>query len=69
MTRFSLSRNTNDGFGQGLSLAYEIVVEKHNGKITVTPNANEGTLFTVELPLDQPRKIAKKTGMMTNERI
>ena len=45
----SLTRNA-DGSGIGLSIVKSIV-ELHNGKIYVDSKVNEGSTFTVELPV------------------
>lgn len=39
-----------DGIGIGLSLSRSII-EAHDGRLHVTPNADRGMLFTIELPL------------------
>lgn len=40
------------GIGLGLSIAYRII-DQHHGKIDVTSDPDEGTTFTVYLPIDQ----------------
>ena len=40
------------GLGLGLSICYELV-QRHNGQITVESQVNEGTTFTIWLPLVQ----------------
>jgi signal transduction histidine kinase len=40
------------GFGLGLSIAHRII-DQHHGEIEVTSNPDEGTIFTVYLPIDQ----------------
>jgi light-regulated signal transduction histidine kinase (bacteriophytochrome) len=45
-----------EGTGIGLALCKKIV-EKHHGSITATSKVNEGTTFTVMLPVQQPQKI------------
>lgn len=42
------------GSGLGLSIVYEIL-ERHSGSISVESQANQGTTFTVLLPLTIPR--------------
>jgi signal transduction histidine kinase len=41
------------GVGIGLSLAKELA-EKHRGRLTVTSRLGEGSIFTLELPLEEP---------------
>lgn len=43
------SSRTKEGSGLGLAIVKEIV-ELHKGKIEVTSNINEGTLFVILLP-------------------
>jgi signal transduction histidine kinase len=45
------------GIGLGLSIAHRII-DQHHGKIEVTSNPNEGTIFTVYLPIDQGQEDA-----------
>ncbi|MDF2191552.1 response regulator [Paraflavitalea sp. CAU 1676] len=46
-----------EGTGIGLALCKKIV-EKHHGFITATSKANEGTTFTITLPVYQPVKVS-----------
>lgn len=46
----SRSRDTQSGYGLGLSIAKEIV-KNHNGKISVISKKGKGTTFTVKLPI------------------
>ena len=39
------------GSGQGLSVAYNVVYEKHQGTIDVDSRPGEGTTFTIHLPI------------------
>lgn len=48
--RFYQGRNNTDGFGLGLSLA-EKIVKLHNGSIKTESKINQGTAFTIKLPL------------------
>lgn len=50
----SRSKTKTPGFGLGLSIAKRIV-DLHRGKITVASTPNEGTTFTISLPLKQTR--------------
>lgn len=51
--RTSLGKN---GYGLGLSIAKQIV-EKHHGLIKVQSQLKKGTVFTVQLPVNQPHKL------------
>jgi signal transduction histidine kinase len=49
---FFTTKGVGKGTGQGLSLAHQIIVQKHQGNIYVDSIAGEGTTFTIELPVD-----------------
>jgi signal transduction histidine kinase len=51
----SRSRNQNSGFGLGLAIT-QYIVQQHNGKIIVESKPNEGTTFTIELPIHSGAK-------------
>ena len=53
---FFTTKEVGKGTGQGLSLAYRMVVEKHRGKIEVDSEMGEGTTFRILLPVNQPDK-------------
>lgn len=49
---FYSTKEVGEGTGLGLSIAYNII-KKHNGKITYTSVVNQGTEFTLIVPLKQ----------------
>lgn len=49
---FFTTKSVDSGTGLGLSITHQIVTEKHGGQISVTSNAEEGTLFEIRLPCD-----------------
>lgn len=53
---FFTTKPVGQGTGLGLSITYGII-ERHGGRITVKSELNEGTEFTVELPVRANRKI------------
>jgi PAS domain S-box-containing protein len=48
---FFTTKEVGKGTGQGLSLAYDVIVNKHGGRLTFDSEVGEGTTFHIELPL------------------
>lgn len=48
---FFTTKPVGQGTGLGLSVSYDIVVNKHGGEISVASKAGEGALFTIKLPV------------------
>lgn len=57
---FGTSIGKENGEGIGLSYARE-VVEKHQGKISIESNMNQGTMVTIKVPTSLPPKWFKTT--------
>jgi len=51
---FFTTKEIGKGTGQGLNLAYTVVVKKHGGKIWFETEVGKGTTFFVTLPVSQP---------------
>jgi two-component system NtrC family sensor kinase len=51
MQPFFTTKPTGEGTGLGLSLSYDIVVKGHGGSITVNSKKEEGSEFTIILPV------------------
>jgi len=47
---FFTTKDVGSGVGLGLSVAYDIVVKKHNGELIVDSELGKGTCFTIKLP-------------------
>ncbi|MEJ2691456.1 MAG: response regulator [Candidatus Thiodiazotropha sp.] len=48
---FFTTKEVGQGSGQGLNICYDIIVNKHGGKIEVKNKPNSGAVFTVRLPV------------------
>ncbi|MCG8461701.1 MAG: ATP-binding protein, partial [Holophagales bacterium] len=51
---FFTTKSVGKGTGQGLSIAYSVVVRKHGGTISVDSVPGEGSCFLIRLPLADP---------------
>jgi signal transduction histidine kinase len=49
-TPFFTTKPAGEGTGLGLSISYDIVVQGHQGKISVETEVGQYTLFIVSLP-------------------
>lgn len=50
---FFTTKEVGKGTGQGLAIAYSVVVEKHGGEISFETEVGQGTTFTIRLPLNE----------------
>jgi signal transduction histidine kinase len=50
---FFTTKEVGKGTGQGLALAYAVVVKKHGGKIWFETKAGQGTTFFITLPTEK----------------
>lgn len=48
---FFTTKDVGKGTGQGLTITHDIIVNKHGGRITLDSEENEGTCFTLYLPI------------------
>lgn len=48
---FFTTKAIGDGIGIGLSLSYDIIVNRHCGRLSFSSTAEQGTTFLIELPL------------------
>ncbi len=49
---FFTTKPVGEGTGLGLSISHDIIVNKHKGEILVDSKKNEGSAFTVKIPLN-----------------
>jgi nitrogen-specific signal transduction histidine kinase len=47
---FFTTKPVGKGIGLGMSISYQIIVERHNGTISCKSLLGEGTTFMIELP-------------------
>ena len=47
---FFTTKDIGEGTGLGLSMSYQIIVEKHDGQLLVNSKEGAGTTFTIKLP-------------------
>jgi signal transduction histidine kinase len=50
---FFTTKPVGKGSGLGLSISYQIIVQKHQGKITCTSDVGQGAEFAIEIPVKQ----------------
>ena len=50
---FFTTKKVGVGSGQGLAISYNLIVERHKGKIDFDTTEGEGTVFNVLLPLTE----------------
>lgn len=53
---FFTTKPVGQGTGLGLSVSYQIVVDRHGGDLTCTSHPGEGTTFTLQLPVSLPNR-------------
>jgi len=54
---FFTTREVGRGAGQGLTIAYDLIVNKHHGELSFISTPGQGTTFTIKLPI-QPSAAA-----------
>lgn len=53
---FFTTKKVGKGTGQGLSMSYQTIVEKHKGQLSFDTQVGKGTKFTVRLSIEQKRE-------------
>jgi signal transduction histidine kinase len=53
---FFTTRSVGGGTGQGLAIARNVIVGRHNGTLTFQSQVGIGTVFTIRLPIEPPRE-------------
>ena len=60
---FFTTKPVGSGTGLGMSISYQIVVEKHGGKLHCISTPGQGTEFLISIPIQQP----KTSGLLQEE--
>lgn len=50
---FFTTKPIGKGTGMGMSISYQIIVEKHGGKLECLANSPQGTEFIIQIPARQ----------------
>ncbi|MBW4490362.1 MAG: hypothetical protein KME12_21495 [Trichocoleus desertorum ATA4-8-CV12] len=53
---FFTTKPVGKGTGLGMSISYQLVVEKHGGSLQCVSAPGEGTEFVIEIPIQQPNQ-------------
>lgn len=63
---FFTTKPAGRGTGLGLSVSYDIIVNKHNGKLLVDSTVGEGTKFTIKLPISTKENGEKEKEIISD---
>ncbi|WP_047046954.1 MHYT domain-containing protein [Vibrio mexicanus] len=63
---FFTTKDVGKGTGQGLSLAYSVIVELHGGSIHTESTVGQGTEFFIRLPLELAQPVDQKESVHEN---
>ncbi|NSW92452.1 MAG: response regulator [Firmicutes bacterium] len=50
---FFTTKKIGEGIGLGLSVSYDIIVNKHKGELTAVSEVGKGTMFKIKLPVNK----------------
>ncbi len=56
---FFTTKPVGKGTGLGMSISYQIITQRHQGKLSCTSKASVGTEFSIQIPLQPPAKLSK----------
>lgn len=66
---FFTTKPVGKGTGLGLAICYQVVVQKHGGKIECISSPGQGTEFIIEIPIQQSRqKISTRSIILRKEK-
>ncbi|MEL6765201.1 MAG: ATP-binding protein, partial [Cyanobacteria bacterium J06607_6] len=67
---FFTTKAVGKGTGMGMSISYQIITERHRGKLECFSNPGQGTKFVMQIPIQQPaRPKPVRAEIGSNERI
>jgi len=55
---FFTTKEVGKGTGQGLAIAYDVIIRKHGGSLTFSTVMGEGTTFTIRLPIAKGKTLS-----------
>ncbi len=64
---FFTTKPVGKGTGLGLSIAYQIIADRHGGKLECFSAPGEGTEFRIEIPIHQSRKQSVSEKKLTGQ--
>jgi signal transduction histidine kinase len=62
---FFTTKDVGKGTGLGMSISYDIIVNKHKGDISVSSEVGKGTRFLITLPKDRAGSATRETDTAT----
>jgi PAS domain S-box-containing protein len=60
---FFTTKPVGSGTGLGMSISYQIVVEKHGGQLQCLSASGQGTEFLIHIPIQQPKRLAIREAL------
>lgn len=60
---FFTTKPVGKGTGMGMSISYQIITEKHNGKLECSSTIGQGTEFSIQIPIRQPNQTGVLVGV------
>ncbi len=59
---FFTTKSVGKGSGQGLAIARSVITDQHRGHISLISSADQGTEFTIKLPLERNEESLQQAG-------
>ena len=61
---FFTTKSVGKGTGMGMSISYQIIVEKHQGRILCKSTIGQGTTFEIEIPVERETEEMNAIGSL-----